>query len=334
MLTFIKTILILILTLSLGTSYANDVLLDEMSKKPESTLVKIKENIVLKDTVRWTESLRLKDFYLHPSYLELKENLVKYKEDLEKRYNDTPDVYGLTLEYGLVLIDLGEVQKAEVVFSKAVKDFSNNPAPKAYKGWVDACNGKYPLAKDIWLPIAKEKLEFGIFNGMWFPHEVDAILGLGLIKDYLQEKDKKEVEEVLGEIVSHFANNPKFAVLLISNDLQAGRIEDAKNKIDKLLETNSENPVLITLLGITELLKENYSEALNLFNKSKDIYPSSPTNNLMRARTLFALKNKESDSVIEEAIKLDPIWKIANLKKKKLLSFKNYTEVIKIKETN
>ncbi len=328
----LKTIIVLIvLTLSLGASYARDVL-EETSKKPEITIEKIKENIVLKDSLKWTESLRLKDFYLHPSYLELKENLTKYKEDLEKKYKDTPSVYSLSLEYGLTLIDTGEIEKAEIVFNKAVKDFTNNPAPKIYKAWVDACNGKYVLAKDIWLPTAKEKLEFGLFNGMWMPYQVDAILGLGLIKNNLPEKDKKEVEDVLNEIIQHFSNNPKLAVLPISSDLQSGKLEDAKGKLDELLVTNSENSVLITLLGITELLKEHNSEALNLFDKSKNIYPYSPSNNLMRARALFALKNKDSDSVVEEAIKLDPVWKIANLKKKKLLPFKSYTENVKIKE--
>ncbi len=50
----------------------------------------------------------------------------------------------------------------------------------------------------------------------------------------------------------------------------------------------------------------------------------------MKARTLFALKKKESDIVFQEAIELDPMWKIANLQKKKLLSLKNFTEIIKV----
>ncbi len=188
----------------------------------------------IKTSIKWTESLRLKDFYLSPSYSELKDKSVQYKDVLQLRYKETPDVFSVAIEYGLILIDLNKLQEAEIVFNKAVKDFNTNLTPKVYKAWVDACNGKYQSAKDTWLSIAKDKVNFGIFNGMWLPHDIDAILGLELVKDFLQEKDKQEVEQTLNEIVSHFANNPKFAAIIISDDLKAGRIEEAKEKLTKI----------------------------------------------------------------------------------------------------
>ena len=276
---------------------------------------------------KWTESLRFMDFYLSEEALELKDRLRAYGDHLEKQYKEHTSVFAASIPYGSVLIDLGEIDKAKVVWDRAVKDFFANPAPKAFKAWVDALKGDYIPAKEVWMKYAKEKIDSGITGqsaGMWLPCHVYSVLGLHLIKNYLPHEEKTEVEKVVNEIAKHFPQKVLFASILITDDLQSGKLASAQEKIELLMGKNPGNPTLITLLGITELLKGNYEIAIQHLDKAIEIAPTQPTNHLMKARALYALKRKEEAKVeIANAIKLDPAI-IQSIKEKELLLSKSY----------
>ncbi|MBI2995853.1 MAG: hypothetical protein HYY52_04020 [Candidatus Melainabacteria bacterium] len=290
------------------------------------------------DTHKWLESLRLKDFYMLPSFLEIKEKSKDYKNNLSTQYQNTPDVFSVAVEYGLLLIDLGIIERARTVFEKAQGDFVGNPTPKVYRALVDAYQGKYESAKSTWYPILKERYDMllgGQYLGMWLPHHVDAIVSLYLIKDNFPEKDKLEIEKMTLEVAKLFGKNPKFAAILASKDLQEGKLDSAKGRLGKVLDQHPDEPLLITLLGITNLLSENYNEALKLFDKTNEIYPKFPTNNIMKARALYALKRKEeANKAIELARKYDPILEESDIKLNKMLAFKTYSKKIKAKENS
>ncbi|KAF0239841.1 MAG: hypothetical protein FD167_4304, partial [bacterium] len=121
------------------------------------------------------------------------------------------------------------------------------------------------------------------------------------IKDYLPEKDKKEVEDTVFEIAKHYAGKPAIAAILISEDLKNGRLESASVKLTNILDKYPEDSTALTLQGVTQLLKGEHQEALKVFNKVEEIYPNSPTNKLMRSRALSfkSNPNKEKQEAIE-----------------------------------
>lgn len=286
----------------------------------------------------WTESLRLGDYYVLPNYTELQNALKKYGEVLTKHYDEHPSVFSAAIEYGLLLIDLGKLDEAKKVWERATKDFTNNDTPKVYRAWLDAIDGNYIASRDVWLPIIKQKLEGGLTGysaGIWLPYHTDIVIGLYSIKDYLEGKDKEEVENIVGKIASQFQGNPKIGLVSVSIDIQEGNISSASTKAEKLLEIDPNDPTAITLFGITQLITHDYDGALKSFDLSATIKPNSPTNELMRARALHALKKKdESKIAVENAIKLDPIWrsKLSN-QTKKLLDSKSYLSSQVKKET-
>lgn len=244
-----------------------------------------------KTAAKWTESLKPQDFTLSLEAIQLKGDLEAYKNWLEKDYKKTPNGFGVAIPYGLVLIDLGKLDKAQVVWERAVKDFFNNPTPPIYKAWVDACKGNYLDAKNAWFPIAKERIETGITTLVWFPYHTHTVLGLYLIKDYLPIKDKKEVEDAVFEIAKHYTGKPAIAAILISEDLKNGRLESANVKLTNILDKYPEDPTALTLHGVARLLKGEHQEALKVFNKVDEIYPNSPTNKLMKSRALALSQN-------------------------------------------
>lgn len=284
----------------------------------------------------WTESLVLKDFYLLGSFLELKAKLNNYVKTLQEEYKNNPDAFSTAIEYGQVLIDIGDIEKADLVWTRAVQVFKSNPTPKVYKAWVDALKGNYQSAKEIWYPYLKERIEVGIVGsqaGIWLPHHTDAIIGLYLIKDYLEGQDKKNIEEKVLLIANNFPNHPRFNAILISEDLKVGRFKTAAEKLQRMLESYPEEPVTITLLGITQLLTGHYDEALKLFTISSMLNPYSPTTRLMKARTLYAFKKeKESMAELELVKNLYSRWDLSSTKKmKKLLDSKSYLTIPKSK---
>lgn len=313
--------------------------LEIKNKENNPTSQQIKSNQskpgqVNKDKIypKWTEALTLKDFYLSPNFIELKQNnkLNEYKNTLRKNYGKNPDVFSAAVEYGLILIDLRELDRAKEIWERAVNDFQGNPTPKVYKAWIDACKGDYLVAKNVWYPIAKEKLDGGINVSIWFPYHVDSVVGLNSIKNYLPPKEKEEVEKLVNEIAKHFANNPKFASILITNDLQSGRLKEATEKFTNILNRYPDEPLTITLLGVSQLIIGDNKEALKLFDKANDLNPYSPTNHLMRARALHALnKDKESKLALEQAIKLNSDFDPKSIKKSKILSSKSYLTSLK-----
>ena len=317
----ISFLLILFFSINLR-SYA----VDEKGTKP-LTVEPNNEATKEEDTTgknKWTENLRLRDFYLSSEAIELKDRLRGYSDHLEKQYKEHPSVFAAAIPYGSVLIDLGEIDKAHAVWERAVKDFFSNPTPKAFKAWVDACKGDYSQAKDIWMKYAKEKLDVGVTGhsaGIWLPCHVYSVLGLHLIKNYLPDEEKVEVEKVVNEIAKHFPRKILFASILITNDLQAGRLKSAQEKIEELMESNKEDPTLVTLLGIAELLKNNYETSIQYLDEAIKIAPTQPTNHLMKARALYALKKKKEAKVeMGEAIKLDPTLGQSGKEEKLLLS--------------
>ncbi|GEM_PF-6117658 len=279
---------------------------------------------------RWSETLRLKDFTLLPGFLDLKDKVEQYKLATEKDYRQHPSVFSSAIEYGLLLIDLGKIEEARPVWDKAVKDFFSNPTPQIYKSWVDALSGNYKAAKDVCYPVLKEKIDTGINSALWLPQHADCLVELSIIEKYLpEEKDKLEATEVTNEIAKHFAKNPKFATVLITNDLQAGKLESAMKKINNVLEKHPNEYIIITLQGVTELLRGNQEKALSLLEQANAIYPYSPTNHLMRARALLALnRKKESNDLYEEALKIDPSFGV-KVKKSVLLAERGYITKIK-----
>ena len=279
-------------------------------------------------SVIWTETLSLQDFFLLPEYLEVKNKLKEYKTALAKTYKENPSVFSTAIIYGLLLIDTGELEKAKLVWEKALNDFRSNDAPKAYKAWLDARLGNYQAAKDVWYPIAKEKIDVGIVGysaRIWLSHHSDSVLGLYLIKDYLPEDQREEVSKAVDQITGPLSANPKFAVIVINEYLKSGQLEKASKFLADALNSNPNDPVFITLLGITQLMTNHYDEALKLFDRAKEINPNVLTARVMRARALFALnKEKESFEELDEAMKLNPDLNIAENKKKKYLTLKSY----------
>lgn len=280
-------------------------------------------------SVRWLENLKLRDFILSREFLELKGTRLKdYRINLEKGYISNPDVFSAAVSYGLLLIDLGEFDRAKSVWERAVEDFYANPTPKVYKAWVDAAAGNYLEAKNAWFPVAQEKINLGISgskSGIWLPHHVDAVVGLYLIKDYLPEIDKKEASEASLEIAKHFANNPKFASILIIDDLNNGRLTEAAGRISNILQREPENPTTITLLGIANLISGHNEDALRILEKANELHPSSPSNYLMRARILYSMaRKKEASLLLEKAIELDQTLNSFLKKKEKFLVQKTY----------
>ena len=308
-------------------------------KNESVVLDKNDKNIEIKDnqkSVIWTETLNLQDFFLLPDYIEVKNKLKEYKIALAKEYKESPSVFSTAIQYGLLLIDLGELEKAKLVWEKALKDFHSNEAPKAYKAWLDARLGNYQEAKDVWYPIAKEKVDLGVagYNArVWLSYHTDSVLGLYLIKDFLPEDQKEEVSKVIDSIVGVFPQNPKFAVVLINEYLKSGQFEKAAKLLVSTLTSNPDDPVLITLLGTAQLMKNHYDEALKLFDRAKEINPNVLTNRIMRARVLFALnKKKESFEELDEVMKLNPDLNIAENNKKKYLALKSYMISKKLKK--
>ena len=317
--------LVLIITYP-GWAEENQVGTQTDSQKSSETILNNNNNE--EETIsknKWSETLRLRDFTTLPGFLDLQERLEQYELTLEKNYRKHPNVFSTAVEYGLLLNDLGETEKSVQVWDRAIKDFVNNPTPKIYKTWVDALNGNYKAAKDVCYSYLKEQIDTGINSALWLPHHADCAVELSIIQKYLPEKDKIEANEVVNEIARHFASNPKFASVLITNDLQAGKLKSAMKKINKVLEKHPNEPVIITLQGITELISENPENALKLLEKSNEIYPYSPTNHLMRARVMLVLKKKkESNLLYEQALKFDPSLGNKSLKKKVLLAQQGY----------
>ncbi|MBI2995852.1 MAG: tetratricopeptide repeat protein [Candidatus Melainabacteria bacterium] len=99
------------------------------------------------------------------------------------------------------------------------------------------------------------------------------------------------------------------------------QVEDASLEVlTKNYKENPDDAEPKTLLGIKKLISGQYKEALELFEEASSIDPTSATNELMRARTLFILhKQKEALQVIDEAIKLDPSWYLPRAEKSKYL---------------
>ena len=326
-----KIVLLLVLLTLICFNYlaslaneGNTSLKDQSSIKDKSKL--FEEEDIKK--VAWTENLRFRDFYLSSEALELKEKLKNYRDTLARTYQEQPSVFSTAISFGLVLIDLGELDKAQIVWDRAQKDFYANPTPPFYGAWLDACKGNYQKAKDVWLPIVKQKIDAGIGGygaGVWMPYHVFSVVGLNIVKDYLPDADKKEVEASVNEVAKHFPNNPVFALVLATNDLRVGKVKSAAKLLEDVLSKKPQEPQITTLLGLTKLIEQNYDEALKLFDKSNEIYPFSPTNHLMKARALFALrKKKEALAEIDEAVKLDPGWTLLKGDKKKFLSPKSY----------
>ncbi len=276
---------------------------------------------------KWTETLRLRDYNVLPGSDSVT-NINEYKTTLEKNYKLHPNVFSIAVEYGLLLIDSGETEKAQQVWDRAINDFVNNPTPKIYRAWVDAQKGNYKAAKDVWYYYAKEKIDTGVNTTVWLPHHADCVLGLSLIKNNLPEADRLQAEEAVNEIAKHFANNPKFASILITNDLQAGKLESARKKIKRVLQNSPNEPVIITLQGISEIIAGKYEEALKLLEKSNELNPKSPTNHLMRARALLALdRKKESNLVYKQALLLEPSLAVKGVKKGLILAERGYLTV-------
>ena len=313
--------------------------IDEKSEQNKINSNQDLKNIKVKDnskSIIWTESLSLQDFFISPDYLEVINKLKDYKTTLAKTYKENPSIFSSAINYGLLLIDLGELEKARLVWGQAVKDFYANEAPKVYKAWTDARLGNYQEAKNIWYPIAKERVDLGIagFSArIWLNYHTDSVLGLYLIKDYLPEDQREEVAKVVNSIVETLPQHPKFSTILISEYLKSGQIKKAAEILSSSLKGSPDDPVLITLLGITQLMTNHYDEALKLFDRAKEINPNILTNRIMRARALFALNNeKESFEELDEVMKLNPDLDVAENKKKKFLSVKSYIISKKLKK--
>ena len=300
-----------------------------LQEKESDKLDKADKKEDVKFTNKWTEGLRLGDFYVLPEYVEIHNKLKDkkfLKEVIEKHYKDHPNVFSSVIEYGLVLIDLGKLDEARTIWNDAVKLFRSNPTPKVYKAWVDAYYGDYVASKEAWLPILKERfqengeLKFGI---LWLPYHIDAIIGLHLIKDHLPPEEKEEIEQLVLKVAKTFPQNPKLSPILVSHYLQNGEYKLAADNLAGILSQYPNEPVSVTLLGIAQLLTGYYDEALKLFDKAIELKSNSPTVHLMKARTLYELnKKRESNAEINIAMKLDPTLK--SIEKIKLLDRENY----------
>ncbi len=331
----LKTIIIVSSIFAVSTTYAlaKEIPTAKDKKQQVKEISKAKEeDEEIKNEVigaKWTETLRLRDIVLSAEAFELsREKLENYRNVLEKNYKEKPDVFSNAVSYGLILIDLNEFDKAKTVWDKAVKDFIANKTPVVYKGWTDACNGQYALAKEAFYPTVDERYKagVGISTGMWLPYHMYSLLGLYLIKDYFPENEKKDIEEKTIGVAQHFAKRPEYGVILISDDLQKGKLKSAELKLEKLLTANPDEPIVLTLKGIAELLKGNYKDSIAYFDKSSEKFAHTPTNYLMKGRALYALgKKKEAKKIAKEAFKLDPTLAANNKdKKEELLLAKSY----------
>lgn len=280
---------------------------------------------------KWTERLKLSDFNLSSDSLELKDmrKIRKLADALSIDYKNHGDVFGAAIPYGAILVDIGEIEEADKVWAKALEDFYKNPTPPVFKAWVNARKGKYLEAMEAWMKVAKKQVDLGserMLQVMWLPEHFYSVLGLYLIKDFLPEKDRIEAEEITVLIAKHHPTRPQFAPILITEDLRAGRLQSAAKRVEKVLSKYADSYVILTLGGITELLSGNHEDALELLEKSHEVYPNSPTNNLMRARAFYALKKKkEAKAALKEAINLDPSID-PGFKKDKILVAKSYIE--------
>ncbi len=287
-------------------------------------------------SVTWTESLSLQDFSLSPDLIEMMSKAKEYKKVLAKTYEENPAVFSTAISYGLLLIDLNEIEKAKLVWEKAVKDFHSNDTPKVYKAWLDARLGNYEEAKNTWFPIAKSKVDRGVVglsSGIWLPYHIDAILGLYLIKDNLPENERQEVSDVVNSIIGAIPQNSRFAAALINDYLKSGQLEKAAGLLVTSLKSSPDDPTLITLLGIAQLMTNHPDEALKLFDKANEINPTILTNHIMRARALFTLnREQESFEELDIAMKLNPDLIISENKKKKYLTAKSYLISKKLKK--
>ena len=275
--------------------------------------------------IKWSESLRFRDFHHLPYYLEIKDKLKTYTEHIAKVYQEHPHVFSSTVEYGILLLDTGKLEEAKKVWDLALKDFPANETPKLYRAWVDALNGDYITAKNGWYTVINEKIMGGVLNSgsalLWLPQHIDAVTGLYLIKDHLTGNDKIEAEKIVDEVINTFPKQSRFAAILISKDLQEGKLKAAAVKLSKSLEASPEDSVLITLLGITQLLSNYNDEALKLFNAATEIDSSLPTIQIMKARALFAQnKKKEAFQTFDLALKLDPSIQLDKEQKKTFLT--------------
>ena len=298
-----------------------------------------KPKLKTKKVQAWNEILRLQDFYVLPEIFSLtKERRKEYRETLKKEYTEHPDVFSSAIAFGLMLIDMEELDKADVVWERALKDFRRNDTPVIYNAWLKARQGEYLQAQDAWYPIAKEKFDYGIRgygSRIWLPYHVDSVLGLYLIEDQIPEEQKKErYEEIVLEIARNYPNTAKLAAITISEALKEGRLEDAGHRLAFALESAPEDPVLITLLGISQLMTKHYDLALKLFDKSIALAPTGITNRLMKARTLYAMKKKkealeEFDLLAEANPKLE-FAAFNKSQKKEFLSPKSYLTKKKI----
>jgi len=275
----------------------------------------------------WKEKLTLSDFYLGDSTIEVHDRIEADLKLHERLYKENPDGYSTVVTYGLELIDLNEIEKATIVWEKAAKVSRGlNSTINVYKAWVDALNSDYLAAKNVWYQLAMEKEELqakGLPALLWISSDVNAVLGLYLISDYLPDKDKKEARDVVFKIANRFKNNPRFTPILVNEDLQNGRLVSAEKRLVESLSAHPNEPILLTLVGITHLLRDKNEKALEFFNKSDELYSYSPTNHLMKARAEFASsKKKESKKTIKKAFKLNP--RLKKFDKKELLSAKSY----------
>ncbi len=151
------------------------------------------------------------------------------------------------------------------------------------------------------------------------------MIGLYLIKDYLPENEREEVSKAVDTVAGVFPQNPKFAAIIVNEYLKSGQLKKAALVLADVLAANPDDSPLITLLGIAQLLTHNNDEALNLFNKAKEANPNLFTARVMKARTLFALnREKESFEELDEVMRLNPRFTVAENKKKKYLSQKSY----------
>ena len=313
-------------------------------EKPKETSVKTDETNPVKSAKKkskgsslvWNESLRLEDFYLMPEALNAKkDDLEKYKDIMKKEYKEHPDVFSVAISFGLLLIDLGETDKAEVVWNRALKDFHSNETPKVYKAWLDAKKGNYSQAKEVWYPIAREKFDNGIVGidaRIWLPYHIDSVLGLYLIKDNFPQEEKEDIEKVTLKIAGSFPSVPKFAAILASEALKEGHLEDAAKYLGAALSTNPFDGALVTLLGVSQLVAKDYNLALELFNKAVEYSPKGVTNHIMKARTLYAMgKKKESLEEFDKLLESNPYITFNN-KKEKFLSTKSFLTTRKVQK--
>lgn len=295
------------------------------SKEPEVIAEKPIEDEV--SSTVWNESLGLKDFYLSPTTIQVNanKNLTNYREHLEAQYKEHPDTFSVAIEYGLFSIDTGDIEKADQIFTRAVNDFKGNPTPPVYKAWVDGLKGNYKPAKDALYGLLKEKIANGFSGVFWLSSDVDAVVALHCIQNYLPEAEKEEVKTLVNDMAKHLGGRPSISAILISNDLQSGHLKAAGTKLANVLTKNPDEPVNIGLLGVSQLITGHNDEALKLLDKSNELFPYSPTVNLMRARALFALdEKKESKLAYKKAVELDPSIEGKNVKKDYLLKSKSY----------